>query len=544
MLVQVYVDDIMFGSTRKDWCEEFETLLQSEFKMSSIGPLTFFLGLQVDQRPDGIFIHQENNYAGAHEDRKSTTGGCQFLRRRLISWKCKKQTIVATSSCEAEYVAAASCCGQWFLFTSAGRVTFCWLFPIPAGDLVSAAHMLFLLAMYFSCWLYIRYALIANPTIYASVVRQFWGSASEVSLRDGLKGLVATIDGTAYTVTEASIRSDLQLDDLNAIDIMTNAKNFAGLRDISRTKFLMYPQFLQNILDTDTDDTTPYPTPLVTKKIFANMRHYQGPDMPLLAHMLNQGEPAFVQAQQQEVSPPPPSPMVAPHPLPNPLPSPPRQSSPLSIPFGPAPSSRVVSSKPIPDIPSSSKPYKPVLATITSPIRGDDTGGGSFHESRPRPPPATPTISPIVGGVKEPLTLASLLALFPTCLQRIATLKAELKAISTECSFQQSSSGLDFTDAAIPAGELDSAGRVDSAGELYSTSRVDSAVGQDSAGRVVSAGGVYSADGLISTGVSVAAGPTVPAEPLSPIRYPSKGKAVAPHSLPITAPTAKELPDQ
>nr|GFB02957.1 ribonuclease H-like domain, reverse transcriptase, RNA-dependent DNA polymerase [Tanacetum cinerariifolium] len=45
-------------------------------------------------------------------DRKSTTGGSQFLGRRLISWQCKKQTIVATSTIEAEYVAAASCCGQ------------------------------------------------------------------------------------------------------------------------------------------------------------------------------------------------------------------------------------------------------------------------------------------------------------------------------------------------------------------------------------------------------------------------------------------------
>ncbi|GKC07182.1 hypothetical protein Tco_0998792, partial [Tanacetum coccineum] len=44
--------------------------------------------------------------------RKSTTGGCQFLGNRLISWQCKKQTVVATSTTEAEYVAAASCCGQ------------------------------------------------------------------------------------------------------------------------------------------------------------------------------------------------------------------------------------------------------------------------------------------------------------------------------------------------------------------------------------------------------------------------------------------------
>nr|GEW90108.1 xylulose kinase-1 [Tanacetum cinerariifolium] len=73
---------------------------------------------------------------------------------------------------------------------------------------------------------HLRYALTANPTINASVVRQFWGSALEVSLPDGVKGLVATIDSTAYTITEAFIRSVLQLDDLNAIDTMTNEKIF------------------------------------------------------------------------------------------------------------------------------------------------------------------------------------------------------------------------------------------------------------------------------------------------------------------------------
>ncbi|GJW04303.1 hypothetical protein Tco_1563159 [Tanacetum coccineum] len=56
--------------------------------------------------------YSDRDYAGANLDRKSTTGGCQFLGRRLISWQCKKQTIMATSTTEAEYVAAASCCGQ------------------------------------------------------------------------------------------------------------------------------------------------------------------------------------------------------------------------------------------------------------------------------------------------------------------------------------------------------------------------------------------------------------------------------------------------
>nr|GEZ60318.1 putative ribonuclease H-like domain-containing protein [Tanacetum cinerariifolium] len=336
MLVQVYVDDIIFGSTRKDWCEEFETLMQSEFEMSFMGPLTFFIGLQVDQGPDGIFIHQEkyvadilkkfdldnsklastpfepqkireknvpdepisvhlyrsmigclmyltatrpdimfvvcaaarhqvtpktsnllsvkrifkyltaysklglwyprdssfdleafsdSDYAGAHGDRKSTTGGCQFLGRRLISWQCKKQTIVATSSCEAEYMVAASCCGQWLLVTSAGHVIFCWLIVIPAGDLVlwlqftSAGRVIL-------CWLIV---IPAGDLVHAVVSA---GHKSFLLVVSFPAGLEATIDGTSYTVTEASIRSALQLDDLNTIDTLTNAEIFYGLRAI------------------------------------------------------------------------------------------------------------------------------------------------------------------------------------------------------------------------------------------------------------------------------------------------------------------------
>ncbi|GJX80462.1 putative ribonuclease H-like domain-containing protein [Tanacetum coccineum] len=75
--------------------------------------LSAFL-LQHNYRRDSTF--QSEAYSEQHNavlwDRKSTTGGCQFLGRRLISWQCKKQTIVATSSTEAEYVAAASCCAQ------------------------------------------------------------------------------------------------------------------------------------------------------------------------------------------------------------------------------------------------------------------------------------------------------------------------------------------------------------------------------------------------------------------------------------------------
>nr|GFC00249.1 hypothetical protein [Tanacetum cinerariifolium] len=54
----------------------------------------------------------DSDYGGATQDRKSTSEGCQFLGRRLISWQCKKQIIVATSTTEVEYVASASGCGQ------------------------------------------------------------------------------------------------------------------------------------------------------------------------------------------------------------------------------------------------------------------------------------------------------------------------------------------------------------------------------------------------------------------------------------------------
>ncbi|GJU04793.1 retrovirus-related pol polyprotein from transposon TNT 1-94 [Tanacetum coccineum] len=217
LLVQVYVDDIIFGSTKKSLCTEFEKMMHKKFQMSSIGELTFFLGLQVKHKKDEIFISQDkyvteilkkfgftdvktastpmethkpllkdedgeevdvhlyrsmigslmyltssrpdilfavcacaryqvnpkvshqhavkrifrylkgqpklglwypkdstfdlvaytdSDYARASLDRKSTIGGCQFLRCRLISWQCKKQTVVANSTTEAEYVAA------------------------------------------------------------------------------------------------------------------------------------------------------------------------------------------------------------------------------------------------------------------------------------------------------------------------------------------------------------------------------------------------------------------------------------------------------
>ncbi|GKC75508.1 hypothetical protein Tco_1126282, partial [Tanacetum coccineum] len=62
--------------------------------------------------PFNLEAYTDSDYAGASLDRKSTIGGCQFLRSILILWQCKNQTIVANSTTEAEYVAASSYCRQ------------------------------------------------------------------------------------------------------------------------------------------------------------------------------------------------------------------------------------------------------------------------------------------------------------------------------------------------------------------------------------------------------------------------------------------------
>ncbi|GJT99642.1 putative ribonuclease H-like domain-containing protein [Tanacetum coccineum] len=64
--------------------------------------------------PFELEAFSDSDYGGASLDRKSTIGGCQFLGRRLISWQCKKQTIVANSTTKAKYVAATNYCGQFW----------------------------------------------------------------------------------------------------------------------------------------------------------------------------------------------------------------------------------------------------------------------------------------------------------------------------------------------------------------------------------------------------------------------------------------------
>jgi len=55
----VHVDDIIFGATHENLCNEFSKMIRSEFEMSMMGELNFFLGLQIKQTSNGIMIHQQ-----------------------------------------------------------------------------------------------------------------------------------------------------------------------------------------------------------------------------------------------------------------------------------------------------------------------------------------------------------------------------------------------------------------------------------------------------------------------------------------------------
>ncbi|GJT84486.1 putative ribonuclease H-like domain-containing protein [Tanacetum coccineum] len=120
LLVQVYVDDIIFGSTKKELCNAFKKLMHEKFQMSSIGELTFFLGLQVRSESQDCSTPMETKPLLKDEDTivvyqvNPKVSHLHAVKRifKLISLRCKKQTMVANSTTEAEYVAASSCYGQ------------------------------------------------------------------------------------------------------------------------------------------------------------------------------------------------------------------------------------------------------------------------------------------------------------------------------------------------------------------------------------------------------------------------------------------------
>nr|GEU44007.1 hypothetical protein [Tanacetum cinerariifolium] len=322
---KVYVDDIIFGSTNKELCNAFEKLIKDKFQMSSIGELTFFLGLHVKQKNDRIFISQDkyvaeilkkfgltnsksastpidtekpllkdpddypfnlvayfdSDYVGASLDRKSITGGCQFLGCRLISWQCKKQTVVATSSIETEYVAAASCCAQVLWIQNYSGLGFDKEELARMGYEKPPPKLTFYKAFFSAQWKFLIHTLIQCMSAKRTAWNEFscFMASAVICLATGKK-----FNFSKY-IFDNMVRN---------VD--------------SPSKFLMYPQVLQVLINNQVDDlssyTTRYTSSTLTQKAFANMRRigkgFLGVETPLFAIMLVQPQAAAEEKNEDD----------------------------------------------------------------------------------------------------------------------------------------------------------------------------------------------------------------------------------------------------
>ncbi|GJS68583.1 putative ribonuclease H-like domain-containing protein [Tanacetum coccineum] len=214
---------------------------------------------KVTQSPRTSHLKAYSDYAGENLDRKSTTGGCQFLRSRLISWQCKKQTIVATSTTEAEYVAAASLLWTsvvdvqnqnriWFQFFNDSKI------HIDKESTIC-------------CIASMKYYDKHNQVGFLNKPKESAGFAEIV---DFLKELRATIDTLEYTITEASVRSKLQLADASGISMLPNTEIFkrmgnmgypANAEQITHSLQSTYHTYVQNHDHEPLEHTFEQPSP-------------------------------------------------------------------------------------------------------------------------------------------------------------------------------------------------------------------------------------------------------------------------------------------
>ncbi|GKC93269.1 putative ribonuclease H-like domain-containing protein [Tanacetum coccineum] len=250
LLVQVYVDDIIFRSIKKSLCVEFEQMMHKRFQISSMGELTFFLGLQVQQKPDMTFsvcacarfqvtpkishLHDvkkifrylkgqpklglwypidspfdleaffDSDYARASLDRKSTTGGGAEAQTRFEA---------ASKQSNDPPLSRVNTLG------SGEDIAF---LEKPKESTGFEEIIDFLNASY------VQYALSVNPTIYTTCIEQFWTSA-KVKMVNGERQIQALVDKQKVIIYETSIRSDLKLDDAEGIDCLPTAIIFAEL---------------------------------------------------------------------------------------------------------------------------------------------------------------------------------------------------------------------------------------------------------------------------------------------------------------------------
>ncbi|GJX88737.1 putative ribonuclease H-like domain-containing protein [Tanacetum coccineum] len=293
LLVQVYVDDIIFGSTNKELRNAFEKLMHEKFQMSSMGELTFFLGLQVQQKKDGIFISQDK-YVG--EILKKF--GFTEVKTASTPMETQKPLLKDEDGEEVDVHMYRSMIGSLMYLTSSRpdimfAVCACaryqvnlkiviyadqaWIGSLQQELSISGSINLLLLLKVNAA----RHNLLLLVTI-NDVEEQFWSTVKSKTVNEEVQ-LQALVDEKKIIITESTVRRDLQLEDTEGVDCLPNSTIFEKLTLMSMVKnldnvgkFLMYPRFIQVFLDKQLEGMPThnriYIAPSHTKKIFRNIR--------------------------------------------------------------------------------------------------------------------------------------------------------------------------------------------------------------------------------------------------------------------------------
>ncbi|GJU60730.1 hypothetical protein Tco_1238496 [Tanacetum coccineum] len=262
----------------------------------------------------------------------------------------------------------------------------------------------------------LRYALTANPTIYDSLVKQFWQSAIASTKADGSLEISATIDTIRYTISEASIKDSLQLDDATRITMLPNDDLFAGMGQIGYPTdgtFTFWKSFslqhLKAILSPPSLHWAPRPYCLLWLLVATNP---------------TAGQEHAVQAQ----SPPPPIPSPTPPPIPTstspppPIPSP----TPPPIPTSTSPPPPIPSPTP-PPIPTSTSPPPPIPTPTSPPPPPPETEPTTDEYIHAEHSPVHHHFSPSQEQAPSRMPMDDLLHTVPKLISRIDSLELDFK---------------------------------------------------------------------------------------------------------------------
>nr|GEV09394.1 retrovirus-related Pol polyprotein from transposon TNT 1-94 [Tanacetum cinerariifolium] len=192
--------------------------------------------------PFNLEAYTDSDYASSSLDRKSTTGGCQFLRSRLISWQCKKKTIVANSTTEAKYVATSNCCRQAYTYYCQLKVNAAKHKLIITVDINAVEDVHNLVAFLskptesegfeqiidFLNANHIKYALTVNHTIYTSCIERFWATTTTKNVNREAK-IHTKVDGKKVIISKATVRRDLKFENEGGVDCLSNKVIFEQL---------------------------------------------------------------------------------------------------------------------------------------------------------------------------------------------------------------------------------------------------------------------------------------------------------------------------